>query len=441
MSYRKIIEAIAVAAAITAVPAFSQEADVPLDDPIRTISAVVNPDAKAAIAGINAFSLDLYRHTLIIDENHLLSPASVSVAVGLAYRGAQGTTATELEQVLHFGKPPREYLRVNGQILGTMTFAGPQRELRTANAVWLQDEMPLLPDYEQDLAAFAKAGLQRVDFRGAAEAARLKVNNWVAESTGDKIKELLQPAEVTKKTRAILVNAIYWKGSWARAFDKEQTKSEPFKLLDGGQVTAPLMSQRSNFRVMERGGTKAIVLPYVGHEVEMVVFLPNSTKDLPKFEAKLTASDLAIWLDALEKAEWRETILTMPKMRVEWRQDLKSSLQAMGAPTAFSDKADFSGIAKIPYPGEDLRAIGLKIKHVIHKTYLDVDEIGSEAAAATAVVMDIIVTSAKRDPNPPHPFIFRADKPFFFLLRDRRTGLILFMGRYVKPHVYQAPDG
>lgn len=206
-------------------------------------------------------------------------------------------------------------------------------------------------------------------------------------------------------------------------------------------MTAPLMSQRSNFRVMERGGTKAIMLPYVGHEVEMVVFLPSSAKDLPKFEAKLTASDLAIWVDALEKAEWRETILTMPKMRIEWRKDLKSSLQAMGAPTAFSDNADFSGIARIPYPGEDPRAIGLKIKHVIHKTYLDVDEIGSEAAAATAVVMDIIVTSAKSDPNPPPPFIFRADKPFFFLLRDRRTGLILFMGRYVKPQAHQAPDG
>lgn len=432
MSFRKIVKVVGVAAAMASAPAFGQEADAPLGEPIRTITAVMDPDAKAAITGINAFSLDLYRHTLTVGENHLLSPASVSVAVGLAYRGARGTTAAELERTFHFGMPPREYIRINGQILDTMTFAGPRRELRTANAVWLQDAMPLLPDYEQDLTAFAKAGLQRVNFRADANAARLKVNDWVAESTRDKIKELLQADEVTKETRAILVNSIYWKGAWNSAFDKKQTKPGPFKLLTGGQVSVPLMSQRSNFRVMERGGTKAIVLPYVGHEVEMVVFLPNSAKDLPKFEEKLTASELAIWLDGLARVEWRETILTMPKMRIEWRQDLASSLQAMGAPTAFSDDADFSGIVNFPYPGENPLAVGLKIKRVIHKTYLDVDEIGSEAAAATAVVMDVIVTGSRRAPPPPPPFIFRADKPFLFLLRDRRTGLILFIGRYVK---------
>jgi len=441
MSYRQIVETIAIAAAILAAPARCQEADVPRDESIRTIPAVIDPDAKAAVAGINAFSLDLYRRTLAADENHFLSPASVSVAVGLAYRGARGTTATELEKTLHFGKSPRDYLRANGQLLGTMNFAGPRRELRTANAVWLQDGMPLLPDYEQDLAAYAKAGLQRVDFRGDTDAARLKINGWVAESTRDKIKDLLRPGDVSDSTRAVLVNAIYWKGGWASAFDKRQTKPEPFKLLDGGQVTAPLMSQRSDFQVMERDGAKAIMLPYVGNEVEMVVLLPNSAKGLPKLEEKLTASGLADWLGDLAKAPQRETILTMPRMHVEWRADLKELLKAMGAPTAFSDDADFLGIAAFPYPGEDPRAIGLKIKHVIHKTYLDVDETGSEAAAATAVVMDVIVSGLRRGPPPPPPFIFRADKPFLFLLRDRRTGLILFMGRYVKPQAETGAEG
>lgn len=200
--------------------------------------------------------------------------------------------------------------------------------------------------------------------------------------------------------------------------------------MSGDQVSTPLMRQQSNFRLIERGGFKAISLPYVGHEVEMVVFLPNSAKGLPKFEEELTAADLANWLTDLANAERRETILTIPKMHVELRQDLKNSLISMGAPTAFSDDADFSGMATIPYPGEVPEAVGLKIARVIHKTYLDVDEVGAEAAAATAVG-DIVVSSARREPPPP-PFIFRADKPFFFLLRDLRTGLILFMGRYVK---------
>lgn len=442
MSRSKIVKAIALAAVLAAAPAFAQEADVLPEESIVTVPAAVDLDAKAAITGINAFSLDLYRHTLITNENHFLSPASVSVAVGLAYRGARGMTAAELEKTFHFVKQPRDYLRANGQVLETMTFAGPRRELRTANAVWLQEGMPLLLEYEQDIAAFAKAGLQRVNFRADADAARLKVNGWVAESTRDKIRDLLQPADVTADTRAILVNAIYWKGAWASDFDKSQTKPERFTVLNGDHVSAPLMHQRSNFQVIERGGIKAILLPYVGNEVEMAVFLPNSAKGLPIFEKKLTARDLSRWLDDLANAESRETILTMPKMHVEWRQDLKSTLQAMGAPTAFSDDADFLGMATFPYPGEDPNAIGLKIAHVIHKTYLDVDETGSEAAAATAVVMNIIVTSSRRrGPPPPPPFLFCADKPFLFLLRDRRTGLILFMGRYVKPPSDVTPSG
>jgi serpin B len=433
MLYRKLKEAVLIGTLMTAAQAFGQEVAVAPEELIQTISVAVGPDAKTAIAGINAFSLDLYRRTLNVQENHFLSPASVSVAVGLAYRGARGQTALELEKTLHFGKPPRDYLRANGQVLETMSFAGPQRELRTANAVWLQSGLPLLPDFEQEMTTFAKAGLQRVDFRGDAKAARLRVNGWVAEHTRDKIKDLLQPDEVTDQTRTILVNAIYWKGAWARAFDKRQTKSQPFMLLSGERIIVPLMYQRSDFQVMERNGIKAILLPYVGHEVELAVFLPNATKGLPEFEKKLTEGRLSNWLQDLTTAKRRETILTMPKMHVEWRQDLKSSLAAMGAPTAFSDGADFLGIATFPYPGEHPRAKGLKIAHVIHKTYLDVDESGSEAAAATAVVMDVIVTGTQRGPPPPRPFIFRADKPFLFLLRDLRTGLILFVGRYVKP--------
>lgn len=421
MSYRKIIGIISSAALATAAPALCQERDTPPDEPIRTVHAEIDADAKSSITGMNTFSLDLYRRTLAAGDNHFLSPASVSIAVALAYRGARGATATQLEKALHFGKPPGDYLRAGGQVLETMAFAGPRRELRTANALWLQEGMPLLPDYERDVTTFARAGLRRVNFAAAPDAARLEVNGWVADSTRGRIRDLLLPSEVSRDTRAILVNAIYWKGAWIREFDKGQTKIEPFTQLNGDRVPIPLMRQQSRFRVLQQGGVRAILLPYVGNEVEMAVFLPDSATGLPKFEQRLTARALSDWLDRLAAAGERETMLTLPRIHIEWRGDLRDTLAAMGAPIPFSDDANFSGITAALPP--------LKIGKVIHKTYLDVDEVGSEAAAATAIV-EVVVSGMRVPPRPSS--VFRADKPFLFLLRDRRTGLILFMGRYVK---------
>jgi serpin B len=163
------------------------------------------------------------------------------------------------------------------------------------------------------------------------------------------------------------------------------------------------------------------------------VLLPDGSSGLSQFEKKLTDGELKRWLSDLDAAVPRDTIVTLPKMHLKWRSDLVPTLEALGATTAFGDDADFSGMAVEPFPGEVPGAIGLKIKKVIHQTFLDVDEQGSEAAAATAVLMDVIVTGARRGPPPPPPFVFRADKPFLFFLRDRRTNLILFMGRYVTP--------
>lgn len=417
-------------------PSAAQSPETAADErpaPVRLapVPSPLDAGGRAAVAGINAFSLDLYHRTLKPGENHFLSPASVSVAVGLAYRGARGETAVELERVLRFGQPPGEYLRTNAQILASINFAGPGRELRTGNALWLQESMSLLPEYVTDMARFAGAGLQYVDFKQGPDTARARINDWVEDRTRGKIKDLLQPADIGLLTRAVLVNTIYWKGAWANTFAKAATRPEPFTTLVGDKSVIPLMHQQDQFRVIERGGVKAISLPYEGGEIEMVVFLPNSPKGLPPFEATLTPEELMGWFRALEAAPWRDTVLTLPKMHVEWRQDLVDTLKAAGASVAFSDDADFTGMMSFPQTSEPL-AKGLTISKVVHQTYLDVDEVGSEAAAATAVIMDIIVTG-KGGPPPPPPFIFRADKPFLFLLRDRRTGLILFMGRYVAP--------
>jgi serpin B len=229
----------------------------------------------------------------------------------------------------------------------------------------------------------------------------------------------------------VLVNSIWWKGAWSLPFPVAATRTLPFTDIAGRETPTPLMTVRGEYRATERGGTKAIEIPFVGDEVAMVVLLPKNAPGLQRLERELTPAEFARWVDRLEAAHSRNTVLTLPRMRLRWRQDLASTLSAMGAPTPFGDDADFSGIAAMPYPGEIANAIGLKIKRVIHQTFFDLDEHGAEAAAATAVVMEVVVSG--RSAAPPPPFVFRADHPFLFMLRDRRTGAILFMGRYVSP--------
>ncbi len=397
-------------------------------------TVILGKDGQHAVEGINAFSLDLYKREVKPEKNLFLSPASVSVAVGLAYRGAVGPTAQQLAQTLHFDAPPAEYLRADSQLLAAMNLSGEGRQLQSANAVWVQSGMPLHSDFEADITHYAKAGFQRVDFAGDAEGARGTINHWVEVATHDKISDLLHPGDLEAGTAAVLVNAIYWKGKWRQPFDEAETRSDPFTLADNSTVTTKLMHlDYQDFAVLHRNGVKAISLPYEGGEVSMVVLLPDSPHNLSRFEESLTWPDLRRWLFDLKGGSEQRTLLTLPKLHLDWRSDLKDDLKEMGAPIAFGDDADFSGIAKLPYPGGNPRAIGLKISHVIHQTTIDVEEKDTEAAAATAVEMGMIVTSARRGPPPPPPFVFKADHPFLFVLVDNRTDMILFIGRYVNP--------
>lgn len=401
-------------------------------DPYATIDARLPPDAQAAVTGINAFSIDLYRLGLRDGTNLFLSPASVSTAVALAYRGAAGRTADELRKVLHYAALPDAYFRASAAVFATMTFSGNGRLLQAGNAIWVQDGMPLKPDYLADIATSMKAGVQRTDFAADPEKSRVDINRAVATATHDRVARLLEPGVVTHETRGVLVNTIYWKGRWQHPFPADATLNEPFWRLGGGTQSTRLMHQRGSFVVVERNGVQAITLPYVGGEVDMTILLPRAATGLPKLEAGLTGDELARWFAMVDHAAPRDSILTLPRMHLEWQRDLKDTLIAMGAPTPFGDDADFTGMVTFPYPGSRAGEIGLKISHVIHQARLDVDEQGAEAAAATAV-MDVAVTAMRRGPPPPPPIVFRANRPFFFLLRDRRTGLILFMGRYVAP--------
>lgn len=388
--------------------------------------------ARVAAEASNAFAIDLYKQVVTADDNLFFSPASISLAVGFAYRGADGQTASELQQVMHFPYAPAEHLRAAGALDRLTSLAGPGRELRSANALWVRQDIPLRPDYEADIAAQARAGLNRVDFKRDPEAARRDINSWVAGQTADRIDELIAEGMIKRDTGAVLVNAIYWKGDWQAPFSPEATKPETFFRLDGSELQTALMRQGSRFQVLQRRGVKLIDLPYKGGEVSMVVVLPDERDGLLRVEHNLSAPQLADWLEDLDRSEPRDTVLTLPKMSLDWNADLAEVMQAMGAPTPFTDDADFSAMAQLPVQGGDQREIGLKITNVIHQANIDVDENGSEAAAATAVVMGIIVTGS-RSPPPPPPFIFTADHPFLLLLRDKRTGLVLFAGRLVDP--------
>ncbi|MBS0479154.1 MAG: serpin family protein, partial [Proteobacteria bacterium] len=318
------------------------------------------------------------------------------------------------------------YLSVQAPLLRALTFSAADRALSANNSLWLQTGLAMNAEYLADVTKYASAGLQRVDYVGNHELARKTINQWVSGRTNNRIHNLLATDAVSASTRAILVNMIYWKANWASEFYPAATKTEPFHLLTGRDVPTPLMHQEGNFPVLDRDGAQAIEIPYAGGEVSMVVLMPDSPAELPRFEAKLTDRDLTRWLTDLGKAKPRRTMLTLPKMHLSWGANLVPTLQAMGVQAAFDRRADFSGAATIS--GDQILAIGA----IIHQSWLDVDEKGSEAAAATAVI-DVVITGARRKAPELPPVVFRADKPFVFLLRDRRTGMILFIGRYVMP--------
>ncbi len=382
--------------------------------------------------GSNAFALNLYREVANDGDNLFFSPASISLAMSFAYRGSDGQTAQQMGEVMRFPSEPEATLRAAGQLDRLMNLSQEGRELRSANAFWVRNDLVLVPGFERDMQNEAAAGLNRTDFRSDPEGSRREINGWVARQTEDRIEELIAQGVIRKTTAAVLVNAIYWKADWLRPFTAEATSQDSFFMADGREIQTDLMSQRATFRAIERGSVKLIELPYVGGEVSMVAILPARSDGLSRLEIGLNARRLERWLDALDETEPRETILTLPKMGLDWNGDLAKVIEDMGAPLPFSSQANFDRMALFPQPTPNEDECGLTISNIIHQANIDVDEKGSEAAAATAVVMGTVVVTSAPVPVRP-PFVFRADHPFMFLLRDNRTGAILFLGRLVDP--------
>ena len=367
----------------------------------------------------NAFAVDLYGKLKSEPGNLFFSPASISGAFAMAYAGARGATASEMASTLHFTLPPDRLHPSMGSLLATLNRARGSYELQMANRLWAEKDEHFLSDYTDLMKRNYSAGLQPVDFKANPEAARLLINNWVADQTRQKILNLVPAGAVTPLTRLILTNAIYFKAAWASKFTKAQTQSEDFHLSSTKTSKTDLMHQTRNGRYFRGPDFQALALPYTQNELSMIVLLPDSPDGLPALEESLTAENLDKWIGSLA---FQETIIvTFPRFKVTQDFELGSTLEALGMKQAFQRTADFSGITADK---------GLSISAAIHKAYIDVDEEGTEAAAATG---GMIFTSIMRLAPPSPPIVFRADHPFLFLIRDNSSGAILFLGRLTDP--------
>ena len=410
-------------AAIFAAPAAAQD-DPPPDPQEAFVPAALDADGKAVVAGINRFGFDLYAELRDAGGDLAISPASLSTAFGLAYAGARGSTAEELARVLHY-PPAGDVHAAFGGLLKTMDVRRNGRTLSVNNALWLQQGLKLKPDYRSLVERHYGAGLQWVDYRGNREAARQRINRWVEGKTNNRIRGLLQPSNLNRDTRSILVNTVYFKADWAVPFDPRATVASDFTLASGGKAKRPLMHRQLDIAYAEGGGVKAVSLPYRGGETEMVLLLPDRADGLAALERGLTAEAMDGWLAKL--GEGREPVsVTLPRFKIEQRFELAKPLVRLGMRTAFSDSSDFSGMKIVDPASRDREDWNFKIGDVVHQVFVEVEEKGTEAAAATAITQ-VIITGA-RTPRPPK--VFRADHPFLFLIRDRRTGAILFFGRY-----------
>jgi serine protease inhibitor len=386
-------------------------------------------DREIVVQGNNEFALQLYARLRAQEGNLFFSPYSISTAVAMTYAGARGQTEAQMAEVLHFptvasqtpARPTLDSMQFHsafGEIIASLNERGEKGgyELTVANALWGQKGYGFLDSFLELVEANYGGSLNEVDFVRAAEAARKTINAWVEKKTNDKIKELIKPGVLSSLTRLVLTNAIYFKGNWARQFEKDKTQDAPFTLLSGRKVDVPMMNQKADFKYTETDDFQALELPYVDNELSMLILLPREFDGLKEFEQRLTSENLSQWLDKLYK---REVIVSVPRFKMTSQFGLADVLKSMGMTDAFSaGRADFSGM-----DGKK----DLFISAVIHKAYVDVNEEGTEAAAATGVTLRL--TSV----GPTKIAVFRADHPFLFLIRDNKTNSILFIGRVMNP--------
>jgi len=392
----------------------------------------LSDDARLAACGNNCFALQLYQRLQGQAGNLFFSPYSISTALAMTHAGARGPTQEQMAQVLCFPTSkdvvqkladareplaPEDFARAFGEIVKDLNARGGKGayELRVANALWGQQDFEFLSSFAKLVEGRYGGHLERVNFVKAAEKARQTINAWVEKQTNGKIQDLISQGLLDSTTRLVLTNAVYFKGTWASQFKKDQTQDEPFTLLDGGKIQVPMMNQKARFGYAETDALQVLEMPYVGLELSMVVLLPKEPAGLDALEKALTPENLPKWLTGIHR---QEVIVAIPRFKMTHKFSMGDVLQSMGMTNAFSAQADFSGMTG---------RRDLFISAVVHQAYVDVNEEGTEAAAATGVTMKLTSMAPGKVP------VFRADHPFLFLIRDVHSGSLLFLGRTMDP--------
>jgi len=389
-----------------------------------SLPAVSEIDFKAQIDGNSKFAFDLYSNLKSGQGNLFFSPFSISTALAMTYEGARENTEKEMTDTLHFIDPKSSAHKVFNRIDLSLSQQSKESKeggkngftLEIANSIWAQKDYNWLPEFLDAMKTNYGAGIYSVDFQNETEKSRLEINKWVEDKTHEKIKDLLQQGIITPATYMVLVNAIYFYGKWMHEFDKKATQDDDFTKLDGRKVKVPFMHQEAESSYMENELFQALEMSYKDCDIAMLVLLPP----INKFEELESKLDSAMLKDVIDNLQENRVRVTFPKMKMENQFDLVKTLSEMGMPDAFvGGIADFSGM-------DGTRE--LFIMHVIHKAYVAIDEKGTEAAAATAVVMGKVMA-----PAPPKYIEFKADHPFILLIRDKQTNSILFLGRVLDP--------
>jgi serpin B len=379
--------------------------------------------ALGALAkGSNTFGLALYERLRSQRGNLVMSPASVTTALAMTWGGARGDTMKEMQRVLGFEGDQDTVMQTSGQLAAMLTSPDRPVTFRIANRLFGEKTYQFEASFLDKTRAAFGAPLEPVDFKGAPDPARLHINQWVESKTEKRIKDLLPERSIDRDMRLVLVNAIYFLGDWLEPFDKDSTMDMPFFVTKSTKKNVPTMHRTDGFSYAERSGFKALELPYKGGQMSMLLILPDETDGLDELEKRLSVQVLDETVRALQG---KRIFLSLPKFEVvpEESISLASHLKAMGMPLAFdADRADFTGIANPPNPADRLY-----IGNVFHKAFVKVDEKGTEAAAATAVLMP------RAGSAPMQPTEFKADHPFLFFIRDTASGLVLFMGRVANP--------
>lgn len=373
------------------------------------------------VRGNNEFALDLYTEVCSIhkSDNIFFSPYSISSALGMTYAGAEEQTAVEMAEVLHFTLPVEAISRAFHSLTETLSSGELVREesgdpftLSISNGLWVQDGFNLLDEYVAEVTMYYSAAVRNLDFINDPDGSRETINEWVAESTLDRIQNLIPSGVLNDDTRVVLTNAVYFKASWLEPFHEHFTSDAPFHLADDSVIDVPMMNQTDYFRYVFTEGCSAVELDYAAGNASMLILLPDG--DIEEFQQNFNSGMLETIRARLSSTR---VSISMPKFEFSRSMQLSQILKTLGMESAFGTGADFSGFTGSP---------DLFISEVLHKAFVKVDEAGTEAAAATAVVMGL--TSI-----PEQPVEMNINRPFLFFILDRESGCILFMGRIMDP--------